>query len=372
MSTQLTLSKLKDVIAAYVAANKIAQPAPFVVSAANTAGLLDKIAKTFTIDGIFEDKLPELDGDNLELAKTLEEWYANLILPTAHDDTGANALAPADLSYTKPCYSYTLGRQQVKDTKRNDDLERAFTSQEGYISILDMVSKRLYDSYGQAKYMMKKELLAKYGAACESAMSVAGTTLYAKNTAYAIGTSVRKDASTFGVVVQAITGSNTLEYDAAVTAGLIVNLDLVSTLPAPTDTATGEAFIKAVKEYVRKSQFVSEGNSLNGNCVGASTGMLLIINAKYMPSIEVDTYAGAFNKGDVLFNVDTKEIDDFAGDTSGIYAMLIDRRGCRLHNSYLAVRNQENAEGDFMNYIMHYENTAAFSRNTFVHVFKAQ
>lgn len=372
MSTKLSIAELDQVIAAYVQANKIAQSS-FTATFNNTAELLDKIAKTFTIDGLFEDKLPELDGDELPLAKSLEEFYQNLTMPTDYDSTGASTLAPADPTYMPACYSYSLGRKKIKTTNRFDNLERAFNNEADYIAAVNMIMKRLYDSFALYKYGCKKELLAKYAAAAELAMG--STTDFAASTAYAVGTYLRSAAtnSEYGVVVKAIPQSQSpvLTWATAISGGYIVKLDLVSSLAAPTDTATGEEFIKAVKTYVRKAKYVTEGNSLSGNTLGASEGLLLIINTSIMPSLEVDTMAGAFNKDELLFNVAVKEIDNFGSDTSGVYAMLIDLRGCKMHNDYQAVREQQNADGDFINYVMHTENTAAYSKFAFLHVFKA-
>ena len=368
--TKLSIAELHAFLASYIDATKIAQ-STFTPTYESTAGLLDKIAKTFIIDGIFEDKLPELDGDFLGLAKNLEEYYANLIMPTDDDRQGANALAPAPLTYMPASYSYSLGRKKFKDTRYNDDLESTFTNETSYLEALDMITKRLWDSYGLFKFDAKKELLACYGAQAITAMTTGD--VFAANTAYAVG-KILKDASTataHGIVVKAVPSSGgPADWATAVSQGYIIIEDLVSDIAVPTDTETGEAFIKEVKKYVRKSKFVTEGNSLNGNTLGATEGLLLVVNTSIIPSLEVDTWAGAFHKEDAMFDVETKEIDDFGSDTNGIYAMLIDRRGCKLHNSYQAVRTQLNADGDFQNYVLHTDNTAAYSRNTFLHIFK--
>lgn len=370
MNTQITLEEMRAIVADYIAASKIANNT-YTPTYDNTAGLLDKIAKTYTIVGLFEDKLPELDGDFLDGAKTLEEYYANLVKPTDFDSEGSDALAPAPLTYMPACYSYTLGRKKFKVTKYYDDLERAFNDVSELGVALSLVTANLYHSYAQFKFMAKKELLAKYASAAIAAMTSAAA--FAPSTNYKPGVYLKSN-SVHGVVVKEIpaTQSPALTWATAVGGGYIVVLDLVSTLPIPTDTATGEAFIKEVKKYGKLSKYATEGNSLSGNAVGASTGMLLIINdVKVMPSIEVDTWAGAFHKEDALFDIDVKGVNDFGNDSNNVYAIMIDRRGCKLHNSYIAVRTQENGSGDFLNYFLHTENTAAYSNFTFLHVFKS-
>ena len=72
--------------------------------------------------------------------------------------------------------------------------------------------------------------------------------------------------------------------DKAVTAGL------VTTIAIPTNTATGEAFIKQVKEDVETASFPNEGG-LNKSLIGAAPSLVLYVKKGVMPSLEVDTLA---------------------------------------------------------------------------------
>lgn len=65
----MTLAQIRTAVANYVAASK--QAGTWVASTNNLASLIDKIAKTITIDGLFADKLPQLDGEELPLGKTI-------------------------------------------------------------------------------------------------------------------------------------------------------------------------------------------------------------------------------------------------------------------------------------------------------------
>ena len=63
-------------------------------------------------------------------------------------------------------------------------------------------------------------------------------------------------------------------------------------------------------------------------------------------------------------------LPDFGNTTSSAFAVLLDNRGMRLHNTYNATRDNQNGEGDFLNIFRHTEDTAFASRNTFIKVYK--
>ena len=314
----MTLTQIKQLIASYVAANDQGN-ATFTPSYDNLAGLLDKIAKTITIDGQFADKLEVFNGEELELGRTIEEWYQDLCVVSDYDEN-EDPNSPHYPTYQDNAYNYTLGRKVIKTTLKYNDYERAFNSPAEYEAIVNMVIKRLYDTYAVFKYDAKKQLLA-------NLIAKAGTSA-------AAGT-------------------------------------LVKTLAAPVDTDSGEAFIEQVKKDIEAASFVSEGNSLNATAtLGASEGLVLVVKKGTMPALDVNTMAGAFHLDKLAIPAEIVVVDDF-GDADDIYyAMLVDKRAIRLHPSYMAVREQLNGAGDFMNFFLHTENTGFISRNTFLRVYK--
>lgn len=321
---KLTLSGLQSFVVAYVDASK--QAGTWSGSTDNTLDLLDKVGKIVTLDGDFNDPLTELNGDELPLGKTIEEYFIDLTLPTAFDSTGANALAPADPTVESVTYSYTLGRKKVKTTRRFDDIERASLTSNDASNMIAKIMERLYNSQTVYEYAIKKQLLG-------------------------------------NVIAKAISASN--------------SANLIVTIAKPTDTTTGEAFIKQVKKDIEKAQFVNEGNNLGDYLIGKSPSLNLYIGLGIVPDLEVDTLAGAFNAEKLAIPAQMKVIDDFGTiDVSGtdytdkFYALLIDPRGVKLHNGYRAVRSQENADGDFINFYYHTEFTAYISKSVFLRAYR--
>lgn len=272
------------------------------------------------LDGSFIDKLPELDGDELPLGKTIEEYFIDLTLPEAYSTItaeGAKDNTPALPSVEACSYSYTLGRTKVKTTVPYDNVERSARSVEDASNMITKILERLNNSYQMFKFASKKQLLG--------------------NAA-----------------------------DKAVTAGL------VTTIAVPNDTTTGEAFIKQVKSDVETASFAHQGG-LNGALIGATPELILYVKKGIIPSLEVDTLAGAFNEDRLAIPAKVKVVDDFGTMTnSTVYAILVDPRGVKLHRDYHAIRESGNADGDFINYVDHSEHTGFISKNVFIKAYKAQ
>ena len=318
---KMTLDGLHSFVATYV--DKSKQAGEWIGRAVSVMQLMEKIGKQITIDGNFEDKLPELDGEDLPYGKTIEEWFVDLILPTTFT-------APEDgqnygVKYVKPSveqasYCYTLGRRKLETSKPYDDYERAALGATEAADFSTKIVERLYNSESLYKYAQKKQLLANMIAKAEAATN----------------------AST-----------------------------LVQTIAAPADTNTAEAFIKQVKEDVETAGFANEGHNL-GNClIGAAPEMTLFIKKGVMPTIEVDALAGAFNRGDLAIPAKIKVVDDFGDNATGVYAMLVDTRGVKLHNGYRAIRTDEHGGEDFVTFTLHSENTGFISKYTFLKVYKS-
>lgn len=306
---KMTIATLKEGIKAYVDATK--QAGAWKATTDNLYGLIDKVGKIVTIDGVYQDKLPELDGDELPLGKTIEEYFVDLTLPQAWTDCatdGKNALTPAMPTVEAVAYSYTLGREKIKTTQPYDNLERAALTSEGASNMSAKILERLQNSYSLTRFAVKKQMI---GNAMTKAMAVASCK---------------------------------------------------AQVEIPTDTASGEAFVKQIKNDVEEASFAHEGGLANA-LIGASPELYLYVKKGVMSALEVDTYAGAFNREDLAMPCKIRVVDDFGADrTDKAWAFLVDIRGLKLHNGYNAIRTDSNGEGDFINFIRHFEDTAFISK----------
>ena len=374
-----TLKEMEAIVAEYVKAEL--QAGTFTPSKDNLAGLTDKIAKTLTIDGIYTDKLPELDGEELPYGKTIEEWFQDLVAVEVYNDyktddvnSAYDALKPYYPSYEDCAYSYTLGRKVIPTTIKYDEYERAVTNGEDLAKITNMILKRLYDTYGLFKYDCKKQILANAVKKCDEVMSATGATAVANATAtFAVVKGTRYSLTATGEVAIGVKADAVAKTWAAnVAAGNIIVYNLVETLAKPVDTQTGEAFVESVKKKVEDGEFISEGNALNGATIGAAEGLYLFIKKGLRPILDVQVEAGAFNPEKLAIPAKIVVVDDIPTEDGKTYAILADTRAMRLHPTYMAIREQLNGRGDYMNYFLHTENTAFISKNCFLHVWKDQ
>lgn len=293
----------------------------------NFLSLVDKIGKQVQLNGLYNDKLPELSGDDLPLGKTIEETMIDLTLPTTYSDIaaeGAKDDEPALPSVEDCAYSYTLGRQKVKTTVPYDNVERACINADFAGSLMTDITEKLQNSLDMTKYQMKKQLL---GNAATKALAIKATVP-----------------------------------------------DVYKSVAIPTDAASSEDFIVACKEANEDASFAHQGG-LGGAFIGAAPSVKVYILKGVMPTVSVKAVAGAFQGNEMALPGEVKVVDDFGtitGTTDGkkVFAIMIDERGIKLHEGYNATRAKENADGDFINYVRHFEETGFISKYTFIRVFE--
>ena len=375
---KLSLAELKSVIATYVADNKIGVES-FSETRANSVGLLDTLGKIYTNWQNYGDKLALFDGEDLSFGKTIEEWAQDLILCEDFNASGSGTLAPHESTYRPVSFSYTLGKKTIPQTIRNNDIERAVHNIGQFEDIIAGKTKALYDSETMFRYALKRQALGVLIERCDDAMDSlsADVTLATEGTSISSNVAVNNlvyvtATSKMYVAVKPIASTDGLTGTTAIAGGYLILLDLVKEIAQPVSDVTGEAFIEQVLKDVEVASDFSEGHSLNGNTLGGNpeAGLVLVMKQGIMPTLKVQTLAGAFHREELAIPAEIVTIPDFGNADADFYAVLVDRRIMRLHNTYRAVRENMNGQGDFLNYFYHSENTVHVSRNCFVRVYK--
>lgn len=374
---KLSIAQLTSVVHNYVASNKIAVDS-FSETRDNSVGLLDTLGKIYTLWQNYGDKLVLFDGEDLSFGKTIEEWAQDLILPENFDPSGATTLAPHESTYRPVSFSYTLGKKTIPQTIRNNDIERAVHNIGQFEDIIAGKTKALYDSETMFRYAIKREALGVLMARCDYQMDATNADVTLANTsasisgAHDVNELFAITGSGMYILVKPIASGAGLTGATAISGGYLIKLDLVTEIAQPSSDVTGEAFIEQVLKDVEVASDYSEGHSLNGNTLGGNpeAGLVLVVKQGVMPSLKVQTLAGAFNKEELAMPAEIVVIPSFGDADADLWAVLCDRRIMRCHNTYRAVRENMNGQGDFLNMFYHSENTVHVSRNCFVKVYK--
>ena len=375
---KLSIAQLTSLVATYVAGAKISVDS-FSETRDNSVKLLDTLGKIYTLWQNYGDKLALFDGEDLSFGKTIEEWAQDLILPEDFNASGNGALAPHESTYRPVSFSYTLGKKTIPQTIRNNDIERAVHNIGQFEEIIAGKTKAMYDSETMLRYSMKRQAIGVLIGRCADAMTASNADV----TIATVGTTISNaldvndllyitGETKMYVAVKPIAADAGLTGTTAKSGGYVIPLDLVTEIAKPADDSTGEAFIEQVLKDVEVASDFSEGHSLNGNTLGGNpeAGLVLVIRQGIMPALKVQTMAGAFHKDELALPAEIVVVPDFGNASSDYYAILVDRRAIRLHNSYRAVRENMNGQGDFLNMFYHTENTVHVSRNCFVKVYK--
>ena len=305
------ISNIKTFVAGVLQDAKIAQSAENFTAVINdTTGLVEKCMDQICLNQLFTDKLPELDGDEKEFGAYVEEYGMGLLVPKA-----ATSLVDGQ-SYGVPYYapavqgtfhSWKLPEYIVAGSTSYNKYKSSMKSPEAYASFVSSVLKQMIDSYNQARYEEKKELLG-----------------WAAN-----------------------------------------NVAVKQILAKPVDTVSGETFIKKVKDIAEEASFARDITVGEKTItLGAAEGLTLYLNKGIMSSLEVDTLAGAFNKEDLAMPVTIKVVDFGANGmgTNKAYGLIVDNRAIKLFPNRNTVGEDVNAYHDFVTVSRHVIDTPFVSK----------
>lgn len=374
---KLAIALLKSFVASYVDDQKISVDS-FDETRDNSVGLLDTLGKIYTNWQNYADKLAILDGEDLSFGKSVEEWAQDLIMPVNFDASGATTLAPHDSTYRPVSFSYTLGKKTIPQTIRNNDIEKAVHNIAQFSDVIAGKTKALYDSETMFRYAIKRQALGVLAERCLYQMDPtnADVTLATEGASISGAHEVNEvfavtaTGKTY-ILVKPIASGAGLTGTTAIAGGYLIENQLSVEVDEVTDASSGEEFIEQVLKDVEVAEDYSEGRSLNGNTLGGNpeAGLVLVMKQGINPSLKVKTLAGAFHRDEMAIPAELVTIPDFGDADDDVMAMLIDARICKCHNTYRAVRENQNGQGDFLNYFYHSENTCHISRNCYVRVY---
>ena len=312
-----TIANLEKAAKDYVDATKQLQ-GTFTPTVDDFTKTVCKIGEMKTLYLPHVDKLPEMNGDNLPFGETIEEFMVNDFLPETFTYVdGAPKKNAKRATFAEAVYSYALPEQLWELGVPRSQFQRVSLGQRSFTDLVSSTLMTLDSSANAWNYAAKRRLL---------------------------GNAAK----------------------AAVTAGL------VSTKAKPDNTTDGEAFIKAVKECVEIASDMNDSN-LAKHTAAAAPSLTLYIKQGVIPSLEVDTMAGAFNKAELAIPAKVKTVLDFgeiSGEDAGVYAILVDDRAIKLHDDILMVTSDYDGRMNQDNFYRHQKQTGFISKYGYIHVFK--
>ena len=311
----LTIDQLKNLAGNYVVATKQLQTT-FTPTVDDFTKTVCKIGKMTSVYLPIVDRLPELTGDNLPFGETIEEFMVNDFLPEKYEYVdGAGKKNARRATFAEAVYSYPLDEQKFELGVSRTQFQRVSLGQQSFSDLVSNTLSTLDSSYNAWNYASKRQLL---GNAATEAVKIAA---------------------------------------------------LKDEIAKPIDTATGEAFIKRVKELVEIAKDMNDHNLATHVC-GAAPSLKLYVKQGVMPSLEVDTMAGAFNEAKLAVPAEIKTVLDFGTADASIYAILVDERAIKLHDDINKVTTDYTAEVDQDNFYRLLKQTGFISKFAFIHVFK--
>ena len=324
ISQKATLATISEFAKAYAVASKSANTT-FSLTKNELCGAVDKIGEMITLKGSFDDDLTFMDGAELPLGRTVEEYFRALAKASLYegaDKEGPKVNVPEFIPYEKCAYSTKLDRVKFKSSTQGDALADACINEAAFAELVAGEQEEISDQKSIYKFNIKKAALGNVIAKCRAATNVA---------------------------------------------------NLVETVkdPALMTAEEAETFITNLKTLAKKLRFANEGNNL-GNClIGGSkkVKLRLVVKVGVLEQLEKQK-AGEFHDQylDLTTVYDIDEVDDFGSDTKAI-ALVLDPRSVKVKPWLDRTYSYVNGDGDFMSTINHYGVTIFTSLYTPFHVY---
>lgn len=301
------IENIKTFVTSVLTEAKIAQDASAFQAVVNdTTGLVEKCMDQICLEQLYTDKLPELDGDEKEFGAYVEEYGMGLLLPKAATSLvdgqsyGIPYIAPA---MQGTYHSWKLPEYIVAGSTSYQKYKSSMKDATAYSNYVANVIKQMVDSYNQTRFEEKKQLL---GWAAE-------------------------------------------------------HVAVSKTVAKPTNTETGEAFIKAVKDAVEEASFARDVTIGDRSfTLGGAENFTLYITKGVKSVLDVNTLAGAFNGDALALPCKIKVVDDLG--SSNAWAMLVDNRAIKLFPNRNTVAEDINGYHDFVTMSRHVIDTPFVSK----------
>lgn len=123
------------------------------------------------------------------------------------------------------------------------------------------------------------------------------------------------------------------------------------------------AFVRTVKKAIADISYPSTKYNPAGVKTSTDKSRLVLFVNKDIPAhLEVDLYSQIFGASYAQLGVEIVEVDNFGDDTSGTYALLVDREWFKVFDVKNTMTHLENPDGLYTNYWLHIWQILAYSK----------
>lgn len=248
--------------------------------------LLDKIGLTISLQGDIIDHLEMFDDVRLPLGTTVEEYVHDLL--TVKDYDRNSTPYGQDEIDTRRAYHTRSGDKKIELPVWEDEIKRAFTSNESMGSFVARMLKRITDTYNEYKFTAKKKALGEKLVRDHLSDSVSGW----------------KDCvNQLKHVIEEVGNKGFLNIETG--EGEDIRYDIH-------DKASSEEFILAVQSLVEDMGFTSRKYNPFGIATQTQPkDLVLLLKKGALPIMNVRSLANVFNKELLGLGIQVKVIDDF-------------------------------------------------------------
>lgn len=277
-----------------------------------TSALMNKVAFTQVHNKIFKNPLAILKRGTKPLGDSVEEVFVNYAKAESYDAEGSTLLN-RKLPDVKSIYHQMNRKDKYKVTISMEQLAKAFRSYGDLAAFYTVIVNSLYNGDNKDEFVLFKEALKKAVAAN-----------FAKVVEVADPCTSAANATDFVKAVKTI--SSLMKYPSANYNGYLE--------AQSKDRKAVETFTEIEDQYI-------------------------IIDTATSIAIDVDVLANAFNLSKQEFLARKIEIDAFPDAT--IRAMVIDKQFPQIYDDLYQLRQFENGEGLYTNFILHHWQTISTS-----------
>lgn len=273
------------------------------------SALINKIGKSIVSSKMANNKLAFFRGEDLAFGDTIEDIFVEMARSAPYNRADTNPFA-----ITKPTVKvlyHKIDRElQYTVTIYDNDLRRAFTTQDGLDKLVTAIVNSLYSGKEHDDYLFTKELFGTY--------------------------------SKYYVVEVA----------------------------QPTSEANCKSFMKAIKKYSEDITFMS--NKYNGQGVDTFTEkseQILLMHKDAKVNCDIEYLAGVFNLSKAEMDARIVTVDDF-GSLGDAYAVLCDVNAPKIHKTLETMETIRNPKGRYTNYVLNSDGIYSISQFANMIVFK--